>query len=50
MKKAILVVLAALFLPTVVPSPSEASVVRFVVERTRRIADEIGRASCRERV
>jgi hypothetical protein len=39
MKKAILVVLVALFLPAVVPSPADAAVVRIVVEQTRRIAD-----------
>lgn len=39
MKKAIILAVAGLILPAVVPSPSEARVVRFVVETTRRVAD-----------
>jgi hypothetical protein len=39
MRKTIFQVLLALLLPTVVAPPSEARVVRFVVEQTRRIAD-----------
>src|SRR5216683_3119914 len=39
MKKGILLALAALLLPTLVPAPGEARVVRLVVEQTRRIAD-----------
>ncbi len=39
MKKGIFVALAALLLPTLVPAPGEARVVRFVVEQSRVIVD-----------
>jgi hypothetical protein len=39
MRRAVFPAMACLILSTVVPSSSEARVVRFVVEQTRRIAD-----------